>query len=216
MALNGCGSAPVPTADYQFNGTTRACRNAAPALTGLGTTSFAIESVDGKNWKVQRFDDDSGLQLSPTTNEVASDVYTIVVLFRISAPDGFVRLIDFRNGTADSGLYSQNGHLSFYNIAAGTTPTIGTTFVQVALTRASNGTVVGYVDGTQQLSFPDSASQGVLLDETLRFFQDNTSGGGGNEASPGAVARIRLYDKALTASEVAALNQLPAGPCSTA
>ena len=56
----------------------------------------------------------------------------------------------------------------------------------------------------------------MLLNETLRFFQDNTSGGAGNEASPGAVARIRLYNKALTADEVAALNQLPANPCSTA
>ena len=68
------------------------------------------------------------------------------------------------------------------------------------------------MDDAQQFSFTDSASQGVLLDETLRFFQDNTSGGSSNEASPGAVARIRLYNKALTAEEVAALNQLPRQP----
>ena len=216
LALSGCGAAPVPTADYQFNGNRKACGNAAPELTTLGTTSFATESVDGKNWKVQRFDDNSGLRLTPTTNEVSPDVYTIVVLFRVSAPEGFVRLIDFKNSTADTGLYGQAGLLSFYNFAGGTSPVIDTTFVQVALTRASNGTVVGYVDDAQQFSFTDSSSQGVLLDETLRFFQDNTSGGSSNEASPGAVARIRLYNKALTAEEVAALNQLPANPCSTA
>jgi concanavalin A-like lectin/glucanase superfamily protein len=215
LALNGCTPAPTPTADYQFNGTTKACKNAAPALTGLGTTGFATESVDGKTWKVQTFDDNSGVQLSPTAAEMAPGVYTIVVLFRVSAPEGFVRLIDFKNGTNDTGLYGQAGLLSFYNYAGGTSPTIGTTYVQVALTRASDGTVSGYVDGAQQFTFTDTANAGVISDDTLRFFQDNTSGGSGNEASPGAVARIRLYDKALTATEVGNLNQLPASPCST-
>jgi concanavalin A-like lectin/glucanase superfamily protein len=215
MALNGCTPGPTPTADYQFNGTTKACRNLAPALTGLGTTGFATESVDGKTWKVQTFDDNSGLQLSPTANEMAPGAYTIVVLFRISAPEGFVRLIDFKNGTADTGLYSQEGYLSFYNLAAGPAATIGSTFVQVVLTRGADGTVSGYVDGAQQFTFTDTTSQAVISNDTLRFFQDNTSGGAGFEASPGAVARIRLYDKALTATEVGNLNQLPASPCST-
>ena len=66
---------------------------------------------------MQTFDDNSGVQLSPTANEMAPSAYTIVVLFE-SRHEGFVRLIDFKNGTADTGLYSQEG-LSFYNLAAG-------------------------------------------------------------------------------------------------
>ena len=162
---------------------------------------------------MQTFDDNSGVQLSPTANEMAPSAYTIVVLFE-SRHEGFVRLIDFKNGTADTGLYSQEGYLSFYNLAAGAA-TIGSTFVQVVLTRGADGTVSGYVDGAQQFTFTDTTSQAVISNDTLRFFQDNTSGGAGFEASPGAVARIRLYDKALTASEVGSLNQLPANPCPT-
>jgi hypothetical protein len=216
LALNGCDPPLTPTADYQFNGTRKACGNDAPALTSLGTTSFATEPVDGKNWKVQRFNDNSGVKLSPTTNEVSDSVYTVVVLFRISEPAGFNRLIDFKNGISDTGLYDQGGILRFYTAAAGTSVKIGTTFVQVALTRASNKTVAGYVDGAKQFSFTDSSNDAVIFSSTLRFFQDNTGGGATNEASPGAVARIRLYNKALTASEVSGLDQLPASPCSTA
>ena len=183
----------------------------APALTGLGTTGFATESVDGKTWKVQTFDDNSGVQLSPTANEMAPGAYTIVVLFesrhrRIRAP----HRLQERHGRHRS--VQPGGYLSFYNLAAGAAATIGSTFVQVVLTRGADGTVSGYVDGAQQFTFTDTASQAVISNDTLRFFQDNTSGGAGFEASPGAVARIRLYDKALTASEVGSLNQPPRTP----
>jgi Concanavalin A-like lectin/glucanases superfamily len=216
LALNACDPPLTPTADYQFNGTKAACGGDAPALTALGTGSFATESVDGKSWKVQRFNDDSGVKLSPTTNEVGSNgVYTVVVLFRTTGTSGYNRIADFKNGTADTGLYVYNGTLKFYNQAAGTSTPIGTTFVQVAMTRASNGAVNGYVDGAKQFTFTDSANDGVITNNTLRFFQDNTSGSATTEASPGAVARIRVYNKALTASEVSGLDQLPANPCST-
>jgi hypothetical protein len=217
LSLTGCTPAPQPTADYQFNGTLAACGADAPALTALGGGSFASESVDGKTWKVRRFTDNSGVKLSPTTNEVGSaGVWTIVVLFKHTDPNGWNRIIEFKNGTGDPGLYSLSGSLRFYPVTNGATADTGNFYAQVVLTRAANGTVTGYVDGNQRLTFNDSSSKyGVILNNTLRFFQDNTSGGVTNEASAGAVARIRIFDKALTAAEVDGLDQLPNSPCST-
>jgi CSLREA domain-containing protein len=60
--------------------------------------------------------------------------------------------------------------------------------------------VVGYVDGIQQFSFSDTSGDAVIdANNALRFFRDNQSG---SEHSAGSVARIRLYDTALTAVEI--------------
>jgi hypothetical protein len=76
------------------------------------------------------------------------------------------------------------------------------------LTRNSGGTVVGYVNGVQQFSFVDDDDRSTIsAADTLRFFRDNTATG--SEQSAGAAARIRLYDRPLSAGEVAALTRLP-------
>ena len=74
--------------------------------------------------------------------------------------------------------------------------------MQVVLTRDGSGQVVGYVNGRPQFAFLDSGNDGVIVGDTLRFFKDD-----GGEESAGAVARIRLFDTALSAAEVAALDR---------
>ncbi len=197
-------------ADYQFNYSRASSVGGALALTdiGTGTNRFADESVDGTIRPVLTFPQNNGLQLSPTTNTISSGSYSIVMLFRFNDVSSYKRIIDFKNGTSDRGLYNYSGKLHFYSSATGNTTAIAAgTYVQVVLTRDALKNVVGYLNGVQEFSFADTGDD-ALIDaaDTLRFFKDD-----GGESSAGAVARIRLYDGALTANEVAALDGTPGG-----
>ena len=85
----------------------------------------------------------------------------------------------------------------------------------MVLTRAADGTVRGFVDGVQQWQFTDTNGFGVISDNRLIFFRDNISGGGTGEHSAGAVARVRLFDRPLTQTEINNLGQTPATDCAT-
>ncbi len=109
-----------------------------------------------------------------------------------------------------------DGSLSLYPAATGPPGSIAANvYKQVAFTREPNGTVVGYVDGTPALGPYDDSSTGAAAPamDTLRFFKDDDVVAA--EESAGAVARIRVYDGALTAAEVAALGPNPAPPPDT-
>ncbi len=194
-------------ADYQFQNTRNSSVGSPPALSDLGTNSFTSATVDGTSTTVLTFSQNNGLSLSPTTGVLANDSYTIVMLFSISQTSGYRRIADFKNGTSDNGLYAQNGRLYFYPAASGSGVSIAAnTYVQVVITRDTTGTVTGYVDGVQQFQFSDVINYGVITSNTLRFFRDDNSA---SEASPGSVARIRIYNGALTSSQVSALSRLP-------
>jgi hypothetical protein len=219
----GTAAAATPTADYQFQNTLSSSTGAAPSLTAIGfhTNSFITDSVDGVPQTVLRYPLNNGVQLSPTTGVVGNAVYTIAVLVRIddifgkqpgAAGTGWVRLVDFKHGSPDSGLYDYRGQLNLYPDIYGTespAPLVDGVYEMVVLTRDSTGLVTGYVNGVQQFSFSDTLQDAVIDGHnTLRFFRDNT-GTAPNEASSGAVARIELFSTALSASDVAALT--PAG-----
>jgi len=200
-------------ADYGFQGTLASSVGSPPDLTGLGpgTNSFVADTVDGESRTVLVFPQDNGVSLSPTTGVIPNDRFAIVILFRLDTVTGYRRVLDFKNGQDDCGLYLLDGTLHFFCDSSGTSVITPGTYVQVVLTRDGSANVVGYVDGTQELTFNDSLGDGVIdANNTLRFFRDNecvvpTCG----EDSAGAVARIRLYDDALTAAEVAALDRTP-------
>jgi hypothetical protein len=65
--------------------------------------------------------------------------------------------------------------------------------------------MTGYGDGVQQVALNDGGGTGtVSVDKVLRFLK-----AGPAEQSAGAVARIRLFNRALSAGEVARLDRLP-------
>lgn len=204
---------PMLKADYQFQNTLTSSVSEAPALINLGNNTFATATVDGTQRTVLNFAQNNGLALSPTAGLIPNDAYTVVILFAFRDVNGYRRILDFKNGTSDNGLYVFSGQLTFFPVVFGPgAPIAANAYVQVVLTRNAGGNVAGYVNGVQQFSFADSGGLAVIdANNTLRFFQDNTSGGAGNEASAGSVARIRLYDGALSASAVAALDRLPTG-----
>ena len=207
---------PPPKADYRFGNSRRSSVSGPRALTdiGPGTNTFDTATVDGTSRTVLRFPEGNGLRLSRTTDVIPNGTYTMGALFELDQVDSFKRIIDFKNGTSDNGLYLQNGLLRFFPEAAqGTTRVDATNYVQVVLTRNAAGRVAGYVNGISQFSFSDTANHAVINgNDTLRFFKDNVSGGSGGEHSAGSVARIRLYGKALSADQVATLDRLVTAP----
>lgn len=196
---------PGLTADYQFQGSLGSSCCSAPELLTLGTTGFGMDRVNGPERAVMTFTEGSGLRLSPASSVIPSDSYTIAVLFRFATVSGFRRLIDFKDGSSDSGLYVHDGSLNFYTVTGAEGGSIAAnSYVQVVLTRDRDGTVVGYLDGARQFVFADTQGAAVIAAaNVLRFFRDD----GTSEHSAGAVARLRLFDRPLSADEVAALDR---------
>jgi PEP-CTERM motif len=134
-------------------------------------------------------------------------VYSIEVFFSLDELSGYRRLLDFKNGTTDTGLYSYFQQTRFYNVASsGTTDFTPGTMARLILTRDSTGNTVAYVGNTATMSFMDSGNLAVI-GSVLTFFNDDGAVSG--EQSSGFVDYIRIYDTALTANEVGAL--LPPG-----
>jgi hypothetical protein len=195
---------PAATADYRFQGSLDGRVGAAPDLVeiGEGTSAFTDEGMIGRS--VLSFARGSGLSLTPT-GVIEGTEYTIEVLFRFDRLDGYRKIIDFRGGSGDDGLYVLDGCLNFYpRRPRSSVPIEADSYVQVVLTRDPSSVVVGYVDGIRQFAFHDTTALAEVASETLRFFVDD-SVTGGDEYSSGAVSQIRLYDRPLTDHEVAAL-----------
>jgi Concanavalin A-like lectin/glucanases superfamily len=209
---------PGPTADYLFQSSLESSLGTAPDLLEVEGGS-SVFTADGKTGvTVLRFAGGRGLALAPTTQVIPSSEYTIELLFRLDLLTGYRKIIDFKDGTADDGLYML-GCLTFYPKEQQAFTAIGTdSYVQVVLTRDSTDQVVGYVNGVRQFAFADrDGLAAVNGKKTLRFFVDDLTTTG--EHSSGTVSQIRLFDGALTANEVAALACTeiaiadPAFPC---
>src|ERR1051326_5544923 len=207
VGLAAHAPAQTLTADYQFQNSYSSSVAGAPALTDLispGQTcpaycnAFATETVYGNSQTVLTFPYDNGLALTPTTSVLSNNgVYSIGILVRFTDLDNqYTRLIEFKNGADDHGLYFYNHQLTFYSYGDTGPTVVGTNaYAFVVLTRDAGGTITGYVNGLQQFSVDDSSNQYGVIDgnNVLRFFQDNLTGSSG-EDSAGAVARIRIWD----------------------
>ncbi len=196
-------------ADYQFGDSLESAVPGVPALRLTGPADFVTETPDGVERRMLAFAEGSGLTVELPAERLSAEAYTVVVLFRFEVTSSWRRILDVKNGTTDGGLYSYHGQLQFYPRPAAEQVTVPErVYVQVVLTRAGDGTITGYVDGTFQFAFLDSAGDGVLgAERRLSFFRDDN--GVPNEHAAGVVARIRIYNGALDADEVAALDWLP-------
>ena len=191
-------------ADYQFQLNLNSSVGTPPPLQNIGAgNTYVSEAVDACSQLVLQFPLHNGVRLQPTTGVIPTNIYTIVMLFRLDQVSGFRRLLDFKAAAFDVGLYVNSGYLYFYPSAQGPAPAITAgAYYQVVLTRDGTN-LVGYVNGAQQFSFADSSNYGVLSSANdLRFFKDD-----GAEESSGAVARIRLYAAAMPPAQVALLDR---------
>ena len=196
---------PAATADYYFQGSLESSLGTAPDLVEVerGSSVFTVDGRTGVT--VLRFAGGRGLALAPTTPVIRSSEYSIEVLFRFDLLAGYRKVIDFKNGSADDGLYVLDGCLTFFPKEHDALTKIGSdSYVQIVLTRDAADRVVGYVDGVRQFAFNDRGGLAkVGGSDSLRFFVDDVTTTG--EWSSGAVSQIRLFDQALTANEVALL-----------
>jgi hypothetical protein len=204
------GAAPTPVADYVFNGNLTSAVAGAPALTVVGSgTAFASETVIGSARPVLTFPVGTGLALAPTTSVLTSSgVYTVMMLVRL---DGNIydisKYLDFNNLADNEGLYAYAGKLGFYNAAYSNAHVITTGYLEVALTRDANSDVVGYLFADPLFTYNDSLALIAVVGSghTLNFFLDDVITNN-LQASAGAVARIRVWNSALSADEITAVS----------
>src|SRR5262249_31277472 len=122
---------------------------------------------------------------------------------------GYSRLLSFDGGVFDCGLYLLNNVMTFYcgNGGNGNVTFPANGYGDVVVTRSSDGTVKGYINGQLAANYVDAPQYALLNLDNLRCFRDNECAQGAcHEDSSGTVSRIRLYDDALTADEVTALE----------
>ena len=159
---------PALKADYQFQDTLASSVASAPDLAHIGANAFVPSAIDGTTRTVLRFAEGNGVALTPVTDVIPQDTYTLVVLFRFDEVDGWRRIVDFKNAASEEGLYSINGDLDFYWEAGGQgAPIDAGKFVQVVLTRDLARNVVGYVDGLRQFTFVDDDDDAVVVQDVL-------------------------------------------------
>jgi len=193
-------------ADYQFNNSFQSSVGDVLDLIALGATNFENANVDGITTTVLTFKKGTGLSLVNCSQVILKHVYSIVVLFSFDDINGFKRIIDYKYRKSHSGLYTYGRNLRFHNIQAGKGKQVkAKKFMQVVITRDAYKNVNCYIDKSKEISFVDSKGLAVISnDDVLSFFKDK-----GNNQTSGAVARIRLYNKPLTYSQIALLDRLP-------
>lgn len=157
---------------------------------------------------------------------VPPEVYTVDVELAFGELTSWRKILDVKNLDDDSGFYTYDGALQYVIVPGSDFLTAPATFTpgtqtRVTLTRDAAHVVTGYLDGVParaaratvpdppanppsgSFQFDDSGGVAALSGTTATFFIDDTVTGSG-ESTAGSVRRIRIYDVALTAAQVAA------------
>ena len=146
-----------------------------------------------------------GLTLSNPA--LSSTSFSIELSFKFDVTSGYRKIADFHNLADDTGLYQLNGNLNFYPVTTASQADFAPGVdVHLVLTRdGATNTVVGYVNGQQRFSFLDTSPLATITaaNNRLTFFIDDFATSQG-EASGGMLNYLRLYNGALTATEVSA------------
>jgi hypothetical protein len=189
------GVAPIARADtftYNLNNRLTAQDGDPPLVSYGGTVGHT-----GYTFGVQQ-----GLSLSGTG---IFDVYSIDIQFYFDdiyqSPNGYQRILEFKNLASDTGLYSKNGFLAFFIAGGALYLSPGPVFAsgQIAdllVTRSATDVFSAYVNGTFALSFVDSAGLATFSgpDNVIWFFMDDfiSIATGFPEAGSGFVDRIQI------------------------
>lgn len=201
--------AQSPVADYRFNHSLVDSLGQAPALVPSvpGDGGFVPVTLDGVLTTARMFSEGAGFVLD-VEDVLPGQSYTIAVLVRLDRTGDYAKIVDTKALQSDTGLYAVAEALYVY--PADVYPPEGVflpdTWHHVVMTRSETGAVSAYLDGVVQLSFDDSVSNFVVIspERLLAFFQDDNMTIG--EHSAGTVARIRLFDTALSPGQVADLE----------
>lgn len=135
-------------------------------------------------------------------------VYTIDMVFHFDDFANYGRIVDFKGLIGDNGFYAQ-GH-GFRLFGGGNATGNGGYLARnvdsrVTLTRDAAKMFKVYQNGELVLSLSDAGGIADFGQNIAHFFRDN-NGSNGGEANPGAVDYIRIFNTALSHSEVQALT----------
>jgi Concanavalin A-like lectin/glucanases superfamily len=196
-------------ADYRFEGSLKsAVGSVAPLVREGPAGQFLIKRVKGSKEGVWQWPEGTGLRLDGAHAVVGpgKGTYTFVMLVRLDAVDGYRKLIHFKDLSDDDGIYVDDGTLYAYDLDYSDVVVQPLTWYQIVVTRDATDVVRIYVDGVRVLRVADPTGTQVLgPDDFFRFLRDDE--GTMTEESGGMIARLRIYNAALSASEVQHLGK---------
>lgn len=189
---------------YDFSDGLVSSNDSAPTLKPLGQEGRYVQELlpelGTTKRTVYQFEANSGLQFDNSqAYGFLNGSFTIEIYFRLKELESWKRVLDFKNRKSDNGCYIYEGRLNFFNFATGEkAPVKPNEYVHYVFSRdAETHLIKMYVDGESKVEFQDPGDEAVLdPDQVLNFFQDDLIAK--NEASPGAVALIRMYDRVMT------------------
>jgi hypothetical protein len=157
-------AAIMPDRIYEFDGSL-ADANGGPALSPGSGGSFIGNGPSGG----LRFAANQG---PSGTNMFANPaVYSVEMFFSLDEVSNFRRLIKFKPGAVDDGLYLRDGDLTFFGGSRfhDTNAKPGQ-MLHLVLSRDASGRVTAFVDGQQRFFFLDNAFQGGSVIRLRRLY----------------------------------------------
>lgn len=213
--------AQTPIGDYQFQNVYTSTGGTLGPLTTIsgGTYTFQSATVNGTTQQVLSVSNGGVQTPANPFSDANQGVHSIVLNASVTiSGTSITKIFDFKNLSTDAGLYisDASGLLQFIDNSSavvaggtGTAPVLTGTYFQLPLTRAAAGLVTGYQDGAQAFQFTDTGNL-ATLGNLLTIYKDEGLGLGGYvENTNGNLARLRLYNEALTPAQVAALVPEP-------
>jgi len=193
---------------YDFTNSLTEVNGNGPELTVLGNVGIYEEDTLGevgsvKKW-VYRFEENSGFQIdNSAAGDFFGDNYTIELYFVFDELNSWKRVVDWKNRKTDYGAYVYNGELNFYPyIYSDEAPVVAGEYTYYVVTRNSETEeLIIYTDAKVEIILTDTPGDALLdEDQVLNFFHDDLVVQ--NEASPGAIAMLKLYNYALDSTAI--------------
>jgi OOP family OmpA-OmpF porin len=193
---------------YEFTSSLEEVNGNGPNLTVLGNNGIYEENTldevgSAQKW-VYRFEKNSGFQFDNTAaGNFLGESYTIEIYFVFDELSSWKRVVDWKNRKVDNGAYVYNGELNFYPYKySDEAPVVAGSYTYYVITRdAVSQNLKIYTDAEIEIYLIDTPGDALLdSDNILNFFYDDLIVP--NEASPGAVAMLKLYNYAMDSTEI--------------
>jgi hypothetical protein len=206
----GAGAKAKLTADYRFEGNLKSTGGDAHALTAIGGCLFTEFIVNGSPDGVCRWFSGDGLRLRRAAKVLGAKgkTYTFVMLLSLEEVTGYRKLVDFDKRQGDEGWYVYDHSLYPYDLEKfehDEQLVQPNTYLQIALTRNEDGLVRGYV-GDEKIGEAKDKRKDIALgpDKVLHFLIDDNETN--TEQTGGSIARLRIWDDALSAKKIKRLG----------